>query len=67
MTLLVLMYQLRFIRTQRLRIMSDLMLTQIFFDSIFELPKNFYFQSLKKFCTVTQFLEDKKLSEIFTS
>ena len=61
MTLLVLMYKLRFIPNKRLGIMSDLMLTYISLDCVFKLLKKFYFQRFKNFCIAKNFLENKNL------
>ena len=61
MTLLVLMYKLRFIPNKRLGIMSDLTLTYISLDCVFKLLKKFYFQRFKNFCIAKNFLESKNL------
>ena len=63
MTLLVLMYKLRFIPNERLVIMLDLKLTYISSDCIFKLLKKFYFQRFKNFCIAKNFLENKKLTK----
>ena len=61
MTLLVLMYKLRFIPNERLGIMSNLTLTYISLDCVFKLPKKFYFQRFKNFCIAKNVLESKNL------
>ena len=62
MTLLVLMYKLRFIANEHLGIMLDLKLTYISSDCILKLLKKFCFQRFKNFCIAKNFLENKKLT-----
>ena len=67
MSLLVLMYQLRYIPKESLRIVSDVTLTKIYLNDISKLLKSFYCQVLKNFFIATRFLEKKKLSDLLKS